>query len=61
VTDKKDVDIPKFGPEDVMKEELTKEELTSIAQMLAQQTVKVSDSPPFVTLIQKIGRISEAM
>jgi len=70
VTDNKVVSVPTskdpsggpvFGPEDVVKEELTKEELSSIAQMLAQQTVKVVDSPPFVALIQKIGRMIEAM
>lgn len=61
MTDKKDVDIPKFGPDDVLKESLTKEELSGIAQMLAQQTVKVADSPAFVALIQKIRRIIEAM
>lgn len=55
MTDKKDI------AEDVMKEELTKEELTSINQILAQQTVKVVDSPPFIALIEKIRRMVEAM
>ena len=67
---KKDVGIPmvsdagsvmKFDADDVLKEELTKEELGSIAQMLSQQTVKVVDSPPFVVLIQKIGRMIEGL
>ena len=70
MTDKKDVvdvrnpnqgDVPVFTAEDVVKEELTKEELNLIAQLLGQTNVKVADSPPFVALIQKIGRMTEAM
>ena len=61
MTEKKPVDMPVFNAEDVMVEEFTKEELGSIAQILSQQTVKVADSPPFVALIQKIGRMIEAL
>ena len=41
--------------------EFTKEELGVIAQIVSQTTVKVIDAPSFITLVNKIADMIEAM
>ena len=40
------------------KEELTAEELTTLAKILAQQTAKIADAPVFIALLQKLQRMA---
>ena len=39
-------------------EELTTEELTTLAKILAQQTAKIADAPVFIALLQKLRRMA---
>ena len=45
---------------EVKKEELTKEELTILAQLVAQGQTQVQNAPRLIELVNKLGRMAKA-
>ena len=47
-------------PTATTKEELTKEELTILAQLVAQGQTQVQNAPRLIELVNKLGRMAKA-